>query len=136
MTPTRSLTSSFGITPTVTPVPSPVPGAGAPDGRSPNAKRPQNRETIAMAVSETKVLSQEDLSAGLNTLNANSERDRKWTASIAESVHHNAQMLDAMVLRINNLEASNALVSDKFTDVEAKMSKLAVGTREARGGPL
>ena len=129
MTPARHIDFSSAAAMGITPVPSPVPGAGAPDGRSPNAKRPVNRETIAMAVSETRVLSQEDLSAGLHTLNTNAERDRKWTASVAESVHHNAAMLDAVVNRLNNLEAANTVVSTKLDEVNGAIRTLAGNTQ-------
>ena len=95
-----------GITPTPSPVATPVPGGDPPDARSPNAKRPLNRESIAMSTSETTVLSNEDLSAGMNTLYMNQERDRKWSTSIAESVHHNAEMLNAAIHRLNGLEAA------------------------------
>ena len=69
----------FGVTPSASPAATPVPGGGVPDGRSPNAKRPLNRDTIAMAVSEVRPMSQDDMVSGLHTLHANQERDRKWT---------------------------------------------------------
>ena len=123
-TPVRSGGSMFGITPGATPAQTPVPGGGPPDGKSPNSKRPLNRETIQMAVSDTRVLGNEDLSAAVHTLYSNSERDQKWTNSIAESVHWNAQLMDKVVERVNALEAALTASNVKLDDTTSKVEVL------------
>ena len=115
---------SSGITPQATPAATPVPGSGPADGRSPNAKRPLNRETIAMSVSEVKQMSGEDLAAGLNTLYMNQQRDQKWSNSIAESVHYNAQMLDGVITRLNSIEAAAQLLGTNVENIDGKVNKL------------
>lgn len=106
----------------------PVPGGGPPDGRSPNAKRPLNRDTISMAASEVKVLGMEDLSAGVHTLHMNAERDRKWVESVVASVAHNAQMLDGVINRLNGVDAVQKLMGESVDTLDGKVLKLAVNS--------
>ena len=75
----------MGITPQGSPQATPVPGGGS-NGRSPNAKRPMNPEIIAMAQGEQRTYSVEDLSAGVNTLHQNAEKQKTCVSSTAESL--------------------------------------------------
>ena len=101
--------SQFGITPIPTPT---QPNAGdKPDGRSPNAKRPLDRASIAVASSGVRPMTNDDLSAGFMNLHQMQERDQKWTQSIAESVHYNAGLTNAMIDRLNALEAGCKLMT-------------------------
>ena len=74
---------SMGITPLGSPQASPVPIA---NGRSPNAKRPVNEASVAVAHAPGRTYSTDDLSAGMTTLYRNSERNNVWVQSIADSV--------------------------------------------------
>ena len=82
-----------------------------PTGSTPNAKRPLDPSTIPVATGADRVLGQADLSAGFANLVALQERDFKALMSTADAAHYNAQLLNAVVGRLNTPEASAALTA-------------------------
>ena len=85
-----------------------------PTGSTPNAKRPLDRASIQVAQTGSRVMSQEDLSAGLYHLQRLQQRDEQHLASTADAVHHNSPLLNAVVGRLNSLEAVTKLTTDSM----------------------
>ena len=101
----------------MTPGPSPptsqqlaqMPTTGQPSGLTPNAKRPLNPSTFAVAQTGSRMMSQEDLSAAVNNLIALQSRDEKVLSNVWEAVGWNAGLANALVTRVNNMEAAAKL---------------------------
>ena len=74
-----------------------LPPGEVPTGQTPNAKRPLDRTTIAVSTTGSRLMTQEDLSAGFHNLAGLQERGSKWAMSIGECVHYNSQLLNAVV---------------------------------------
>ena len=108
----QGLASAFSAQPSPAPIP---PHMGVmhdpPTGSTPNAKRPLDPSTIPVATGADRVLGQADLSAGFANLVALQERDFKALMSTADAAHYNAQLLNAVVGRLNTPEASAALTA-------------------------
>ena len=58
-------------------------------------------------------MSNEDLSAGFTNLQRIKVRDEGFQTSVFQAVHWNADLLNNLVTRVNNLEASAALVTSE-----------------------
>ena len=101
----------------MSPSPSP-PGAATPrssgdrpTGATPNAKRPLDPSTIQIANTGVRPMSVEDLAAGFTQLASLQVRDFKSLTSTAEAAHYNSMLLDAVITRLNAVEASAALTA-------------------------
>ena len=109
----------------MTPAPSPgAPSNDRPTGASPTAKRPLDRASIQVSQSGFRPMSNEDLAQGFMNLHAGAERDAKWTQSIAESVHGNAELLNALIERVNNIEASATLTVGKVNSHGSQIEQI------------
>ena len=84
------------------PNPSPVGGA-PPSGTTPNAKRPMDKTSIDVALGGSRLMSQEDLTAGFNNLVGLQSRDERFTKDLADCTGYNADMLNALITRVNAL---------------------------------
>ena len=100
-----------------------------PTGSTPNAKRPLDPSTIPVASGADRLLNQADLSAGFANLVALQERDFKALMSTADASHYNAQLLNAVVGRLNTLEAAMVLTTSAVgtltEDAKATIQQLA-----------
>ena len=74
-----------------------------------------------MAQSETRTYSVEDLSAGMNTLHQNAERNRQWVTSVAESVHWNAELMNKLIERVNGIDTGMNMVATKVDELAVNM---------------
>ena len=79
---------------------------GVPTGSTPNAKRPMHRVSIDVALTGSRIMTNEDLSAGFTNLQRMQARDEGFQTSVAQAVHWNADLLNKLVTRVNALEAS------------------------------
>ena len=95
-----------------------------PTGRSPTAKRPLDRASIDVATTGRRPMSVEDLTAGFYTLNENNEKEAKLLQSTAKAVHYNADLLNALVSRVNSAEAAMHLHNESLVQRDANMTKL------------
>ena len=120
-----------GMAAMMSPGPQPSPGAPGvgPNGTTPNAKRPMDRATIDVAQGGSRLMSQEDLSAGFYNLLQLQQRDETFTKSVAECTHYNAQLLNALVTRVNTLEASAVAQTSTTEQLTADVRK-ALGMLE------
>ena len=95
--------------------PSPAPSLSAqgrvPSGRTPNAKRPITPDTINVSNTGDRVLDLADMTAGFNTLSKQVSRDSQLLDSTSKAVEWNSQLLNALVTRVNTLEAGNNVMS-------------------------
>ena len=98
-----------GMAAMMSPGPSQSPTVGAPNATTPNAKRPVDKMSIDVAQGGSRVMTQEDLSAGFHNLMGLQQRDEKFTKNIAECTHYNAELLNALITRVNAVEASVGL---------------------------
>ena len=91
----------------------PITGGGgpAPSGSTPNAKRPMDRTSIDVALSGTRTISAEDLSAGFLNLQRLQARDETFQSLVAGAVQYTADLLNLIVTRVNTLEAAVTLAS-------------------------
>ena len=85
----------------------------APTGSTPNAKRPTDRVSIDVALTGSRIMTNEDLSAGFTNLQRLQSRDEGFRTSVSQAVHWNADLLNKLVTRVNTLEASSKLVTDE-----------------------
>ena len=136
------------------PIPSPV-GGVAPTGTTPTAKRPMDKTSIDVVQGGSRLMTQEDLSAGFYNLMGLQQRDEKFTKNLADCTGYNAELLNALITRVNALEASaglqqqttEALTSDvrkalaqleeldqqKDTTLRAELSAMAVKLEAGHG---
>ena len=62
-------------------------------------------------------MSQEDFSAGFDKLQNLQQRDEQHLASTAHAVHHHSRLFNAVVNRLNNLEAVVNLITDSVNSM-------------------
>ena len=107
---------------------------GMPTGSTPNAKRPMDRVSIDVALTGSRIMTNEDLSAGFTNLQRLQTRDEAFTASMSQAVHWNADLLNKLVTRVNALEASSNLVSEEakkvFERIDSDIVKREGGLRD------
>ena len=93
-----------------------------PTGSTPNAKRPLDRAAyIAMDQGAARVMTAEDLSQGFVNLVRLQARDEGFTKNVAECVHYNSELLDAVIGRVNAIEAATKLTQSVVEDQGMKM---------------
>ena len=101
-------------------------------GQTPCAKRPVNQSTIAVAAGGNSPMSMEDLVGGFHNLANLRERDEKWSVDIAKTVEWNATLLNALVSRVNIIDASVSRQSDSINvlndGVKAALTQAAAAT--------
>ena len=100
-----------------------------PTGLIPNAKRPMNRYSVQVANTGSRLMSQEDLSAGFYNLASLQTRDEAFTKNVASCVDYNGKLLNELVTRVNTLEASRNLNTTKVDELTADV-RSALGTVE------
>ena len=107
---------------------------GAPTGNTPNAKRPMDRVAIDVALTGSRIMTNEDLSAGFTNLQRLQVRDESFQTSMSQSVHWNADLLNKLVTRVNTMEAASKLVTDEaktaFDGVNEQIVKRDAQLRE------
>ena len=97
-------------------------------GMSPIAKRPRDVSTFAAmndGVGGNPTMSNEDLTGGFHNLHRNGQRDAAFAEEIAKAVHENAVLLNAVISRVNVVEAGAALVQKKNDEIGTKLDDLA-----------
>ena len=116
-----------------TPAASPTQDA-PPTGLTPNAKRPMNRDSVQVANTGSRLMSQEDLSAGFYNLASLQTRDEAFTKNVASCVDYNGKLLNELVTRVNTLEASRNLnttkVDELTVDVRSALETVEKGDLE------
>ena len=100
---------------------------GAPTGGTPNAKRPMDRTSIDVALTGSRTMTNDDLSAGFTNLHGLQTRDEGFACSMSHAVHWNADLLNKLVTRVNTLEASAALVTTETKQALDAVNELTVG---------
>ena len=75
-------------------------------GQTPCAKRPVTQSTIAVAAGGHTPMNMDDLVAGFHNLANLRERDEKWSIDIARCVEWSATLLNALVSRVNVIDAT------------------------------
>ena len=76
-------------------------------------------------------MSQEDLSAGFNNLMVVQQREEQFLKNVAECVHYNSELLNALVTRVNAAEANATLANKKAEDQDSQITKLTDDVRKA-----
>ena len=99
----------------MTPGPSPSPTSQGPTGTTPNAKRPMDKNTITIAQTGVRLMTQEDLSQSVHNLIGKQVKDEQFTTDISDCVKFNSELLNAIIVRVNTVEAAVKL-SDTKTD--------------------
>ena len=74
-------------------------------------------------------MDQEELTGGFYNLVAERGRDQKWVHGIAVAVHDNAELLNAVVSRMNMIEAGSRLITEEVQKTTAKVEALSGDTR-------
>ena len=74
-----------------------------------------DRVSIYVALSGSRVMPNEDLSAGFTNFQRLQARDRGFQTSVSKAVLWNADLLNKLVTRANTLEASAALVTSEVS---------------------
>ena len=69
-------------------------------------------------------MSQEDLSAGFANLQQRQEKDATWINSISESVHWNSGLLNALVNRVNSIEAADKLMTEEINKHSGEINQV------------
>ena len=69
-------------------------------------------------------MSVEDLTAGFYNLNENNEKEAKLLQSTAKAVHYNADLLNALIARVNSAEVAMRLCSEGMAKQDANVAKL------------
>ena len=85
----------------------------APTGSTPNAKRPMDRVSIDVALTGSRIMTNEDLSGGFTNLQRLQSKDEGFQTSVSQAVHWNADLFNKLVTRVNTLEAPSQLVTDE-----------------------
>ena len=123
-----AMAASMGGPLGMTPAPSPT--MDRPHGTSPVAKRPLDRSSFQVAQSGVRTMTMEDLSAGFIALNAGAERDAQWVMSVAAAVHDNAGLLNALIERVNTLEAAVKLNVQKVDGHTPEIAQVQADLRK------
>ena len=97
----------------MTPPAAPTPTAdGAVNGTSPTAKRPRDRSAYtAMGGSDattaaTRTMTAEEMTQSIHGLMRLQARDEQFAANVGQCTHTNADLLNAVVTRVNAIEAA------------------------------
>ena len=114
----------LGQTPLPSPAPSPsqaVPPGQQPSGLSPIAKRPLDRSAhVAMETNgPQRVMSIEDITQGFYNIIGKQEVTEKWVYDVAGVVRENAELLNAVINRVNVAESNTALIQKQVNDLTA-----------------
>ena len=104
----------------------PVVGGPAPSGSTPKAKHPMDRTSIDVALSGTRAMSAEDLSAGFLNLQRLQVCDETFQSSVAGAAQYNADLLNLIVTQVNTLEAAAALATTNTMDCLQKVHDFTV----------
>ena len=129
---------TLGMTPAATPAPAMSPTQPVL-GTSPTAKRPRDRSAYEQMEGDapSRVMSGEELTQGFYNLTRLQSRDEKFLQGVAQCVHDNAGLLDAVVNRINGIEASLKLTQGVIEGQNAKLEQLTddvkVGLEKVHG---
>ena len=118
--------------------PSPTPSLSqqgrVPSGRTPNAKRPITPDTIDVSNTGDRVLDLADMTAGFNNLSKQVSRDSQLLDSTSKAVEWNSQLLNALITRVNTLEAGSTVARQKVdsltSEVAEAVQKLAAVDRD------
>ena len=78
-----------------------------------------------------RTMSGEELTHGFYNLMGLQQRDAKWVASIAESTHDNAVVLNQVIERLNLTESARNLTQEAFARVKSELDALISDTRTA-----
>ena len=112
----------------------PVPG-GAPTGTSPTAKRPSHTRASDVAMQQdggpSKVMGTDELTHGFYNLVRLQARDEQFNHGVAVAVHENAGLLNAVITRMNAVEASGQLMADAVNKLRVEHEALIGDTRKA-----
>ena len=71
-----------------------------------------DRASVDVALTGTRTMSAEDLSAGFLNLQRLQARDETFQPNVAGAVQYNADLLNLLVTRVNALEAATVLSND------------------------
>ena len=74
-------------------------------------------------------MSAEDLTGGFHNITRIQQRDERFAQEIAKVVHDNAVLLNAVVGRVNAVEASAVLAQQQSEEMKGKIETLTVDTR-------
>ena len=102
-------------------------------GQTPNAKRPVNKDTIAVAGGGSRPMSMDDLIGGFHNIANLQQRDDKYVDDISKVVAWNASLLNALVSRVNGMEANVGRAKDELDEPE-DADRGIDGRNEARAG--
>ena len=104
-----------------------------PSGFTPNAKRPMDPSTIHVAAGGATAMSVEDLSQGFANMGVTQHKTEQFALNIANCVHYNGELLNALVTRVNRIEASTKLYDQKTAQADEKVEALTRDVRHAIG---
>ena len=79
----------------------------------------------------TRTMSAEDQTGGFHNLSMIQQRDERFSQEIAKVVHDNAVLLNAVVSRVNAVEAAAVLAQQQSKEQSEKTDTLTADTRKA-----
>ena len=114
----------------MTPGPSASPTSQGPTGTTPNAKRPMDKNSITVAQTGVRLMTQEDLSASVHSLIGKQAKDEQFTTNVSECVQFNSELLNAIIVRVNTVEAAVKLSDTKTEYLNTKVGELQEETKQ------
>ena len=108
------------------PAASPVPQSigDHPSGFTPSAKRPVAPATIQIAAGGVTQMNTADLSQAFSNMSNQQSKGEAWMVDIAKVVGYNAELLNAVVSRVNNIEAGTKLQAQQVNQLDSKVGEL------------
>ena len=99
-----------------------------PSGQTPNAKRPRAREGGTAIQSPPVAMSLDAVSAGFHALFAQVQTGAQYADDMGESVTYNSTLLNALISRVNALEAAALFQTQKIDgEIMPKLTEVASG---------
>ena len=78
-------------------------------------------------------MSVEDLSQGFANMGVTQQKTEQFALNIANCVHYHGELLNALVIRVNRIEASTKLYDQKIAQADEKVEALTCDVRHAIG---
>ena len=121
---------AMGITPIASPAVPGTPRDGPPSGSTPSAKRPREREEQATSGGLHTIMSLQELTDGFHELGAKCAVDATHLGTTATAVAWNADLLNALILRVDKVEMHAGVVRAKVDQMDLGCSEMATKVHE------
>ena len=102
-----------------------------PSGLTPNAKRPRDPATIAVAAGGAQDMSTAELSQAFTNVCGKQDAAEQFALNVAGCVQYNGDLLNSLITRVNTIEAAATFVASDVGEIKGTVEKLTEDTRAA-----